>query len=226
MGSKLKFVRCGFNGGTEQESGRQRHALKRCLASVIAVSLSIVCMVPAAYAQNIDDVSSSPNAVISGGNTVVAAPSARNVNVDDKTSEEANTSNGAPTPSETNQDAQQDSSPSSSTTGDSSESSNGATDNKADDSAEATAGNSANDGAQTQAPTDTSKAPSQNAKNDSSTEADQSPAKANVQVAATALGGRDFEGQATKEINGKTVMSWGIVDGSPEACFTSVVGHR
>ena len=51
-------------------------------------------------------------------------------------------------------------------------------------------------------------------------------AKANVQVAATALGGRDFEGQATKEINGKTVMSWGIVDGSPEACFTSVVGHR
>ena len=211
MGSKLKFVRCGFNGGTEQESGRQRHALKRCLASVIAVSLSIVCMVPAAYAQNIDDVSSSPNAVISGGNTVVAAPSARNVNVDDKTSEEANTSNGAPTPSETNQDAQQDSSPSSSTTGDSSESSNGATDNKADDSAEATAGNSANDGAQTQAPNDAT---------------DQSPAKANVQVAATALGGRDFEGQATKEINGKTVMSWGIVDGSPEACFTSVVGHR
>jgi hypothetical protein len=41
--------------------------LKRCLASVIAVSLSIVCMVPAAYAQNIDDVSSSPNAVISEG---------------------------------------------------------------------------------------------------------------------------------------------------------------
>ena len=202
MGSKLKFVRCGFNGGTEQESGRQRHALKRCLASVIAVSLSIVCMVPAAYAQNIDDVSSSPNAVISGGNTVVAAPSARNVNVDDKTSEEANTSNGAPTPSE---------------------SSNGATDDKADDSAEATAGNSANDGAQTQAPNDAS---SQDAKNDSSNATDQSPAKANVQVAATALGGRDFEGQATKEINGKTVMSWGIVDGSPEACFTSVVGHR
>lgn len=202
MGSKSKFVRCGFNGGTEQESGRQRHALKRCLASVIAVSLSIVCMVPAAYAQNIDDVSSSPNAVISGGNTVVAAPSARNVNVDDKTSEEANTSNGAPTPSE---------------------SSNGATDNKADDSAEATAGNSANDGAQTQAPNDAS---SQDAKNDSSNATDQSPAKANVQVAATALGGRDFEGQATKEINGKTVMSWGIVDGSPEACFTSVVGHR
>lgn len=223
MGSKLKFVRCGFNGGTEQESGRQRHALKRCLASVIAVSLSIVCMVPAAYAQNIDDVSSSPNAVISGGNTVVAAPSARNVNVDDKTSEEANTSNGAPTPSETNQDAQQDSSPSSSTTGDSSESSNGATDNKADDSAEATAGNSANDGAQTQAPNDAS---SQDAKNDSSNATDQSPAKANVQVAATALGGRDFEGQATKEINGKTVMSWGIVDASLGACFTSVVGHR
>lgn len=182
MGSKLKFVRCGFNGGTEQESGRQRHALKRCLASVIAVSLSIVCMVPAAYAQNIDDVSSSPNAVISGGNTVVAAPSARNVNVDDKTSEEANTSNGAPTPSE---------------------SSNGATDNKADDSAEATAGNSANDGAQTQAPNDAS---SQDAKNDSSNATDQSPAKANVQVAATALGGRDFEGQVTKEISGKTYI--------------------
>ena len=64
MSSKLKFVRCGFNGGTEQESGRQSHALKRCLASVIAVSLSIVCMVPAAYAQNIDDVSSSPNGQI------------------------------------------------------------------------------------------------------------------------------------------------------------------
>lgn len=78
MGSKSKFVRCGFNGGTEQESGRQRHALKRCLASVIAVSLSIVCMVPAAYAQNpaayaqnIDDVSSSPNAVISGGGGII-----------------------------------------------------------------------------------------------------------------------------------------------------------
>ena len=87
MSSELKFVRCGFNGGTEQESGRQCLSLKRCLASVIAVSLSIVCMVPAAYAQNIDDVSSSPNAVISGGggdNTVVAAPSARNVNVDDR----------------------------------------------------------------------------------------------------------------------------------------------
>lgn len=205
MSSELKFVRCGFNGGTERESGRQCLSLKRCLASVIAVSLSIVCMVPAAYAQNIDDVSSSPNAVISegGGNTVVAAPSARNVNVDDKTSEEANTSNGAPTPSETNQDAQQDSSPSSSTTGDSSESSNGATDNKADDSAEATAGNSANDGAQTQAPNDAS---SQDAKNDSSNATDQSPAKADVQVAATALGGRDFEGQVTKEINGKTYI--------------------
>lgn len=65
MSSESKFVRCGFNGGTEQESGRQCLSLKRCLASVIAVSLSIVCMVPAAYAQNIDDVSSSPNAVIS-----------------------------------------------------------------------------------------------------------------------------------------------------------------
>ena len=72
MGSKLKLGRCGFNGGTEQESGRQRHALKRCLASVIAVSLSIVCMVPVAYAQNIDDVSSSPNAVISGGGVILS----------------------------------------------------------------------------------------------------------------------------------------------------------
>ena len=71
MSSKSKFVRCGFNGGTEQEPGRQRHALKRCLASVIAVSLSIVCMVPAAYAQNIDDVSSSPNAVISEGGGII-----------------------------------------------------------------------------------------------------------------------------------------------------------
>lgn len=71
MGSKSKFVRCGFRG-TEQESGWQRHALKRCLASVIAVSLSIVCMVPAAYAQNIDDVSSSPNAVISGGGVILS----------------------------------------------------------------------------------------------------------------------------------------------------------
>ncbi len=35
---------------------------------------------------------------------------------------------------------------------------------------------------------------------------DQSPAKANVQVAATALGGRDFEGQVTKIINGKTYI--------------------
>ena len=61
MGSKLKFVRCGFNGGTERESGRQRHALRRCLASVIAVSLSIVCMVPAAYAQDVDDVNGSSN---------------------------------------------------------------------------------------------------------------------------------------------------------------------
>ena len=138
-----------------------------------------------------------------GDNTVVAAPSARNVNVDDKTSEEANTSNGAPAPSETNQEVQQDSSSSSSTTGGSSESSNGEAGNKADAAAGAAAGDSANDGTQTQAPTDTS---SQGAKNDSSTEADQSPAKANVQVAATALGGRDFEGQVTKEINGKTYI--------------------
>lgn len=67
MGSKLKLGRCRFNGGVEQEPGQHRHVLRRCLASVIAVSLSIVCMVPAAYAQNIDDVSSSPNAVISEG---------------------------------------------------------------------------------------------------------------------------------------------------------------
>ena len=205
MGSKLKLGRCRFNGGVEQEPGQHRHVLRRCLASVVAVSLSIVCMVPAAYAQDVDDVNGSSNSVILGGgdNTVVAAPSARNVNVDDKTSEEANTSNGAPAPSETNQEVQQDSSSSSSATGGSSESSNGEAGNKADDSAEAAAGNSANDGTQTQAPTDTS---SQGAKNDSSTEADQSPAKANVQVAATALGGRDFEGQVTKEINGKTYI--------------------
>ena len=205
MCSKLKLGRCRFNGGVEQEPGQHRHVLRRCLASVVAVSLSIVCMVPAAYAQDVDDVNGSSDSVILGGgdNTVVAAPSARNVNVDDKTSEEANTSNGAPTPSETNQDAQQDSSPSSSTTGDSSESSNGEAGNKADDSAEATAGNSANDGAQTQAPNDAS---SQDAKNDSSNATDQSPAKADVQVAATALGGRDFEGQVTKEINGKTYI--------------------
>ncbi len=72
MGSKLKFVRCGFNGGVEQEPGQHRHVLRRCLASVVAVSLSIVCMVPAAYAQNIDDVSSSPNAVISGGGIILS----------------------------------------------------------------------------------------------------------------------------------------------------------
>lgn len=70
MGSKSKFVRCGFNGGTEQESGRQRHALKRCLASVIAVSLSIVCMVPAAYAQDVDDVNGSSRRIL----VVVATP--------------------------------------------------------------------------------------------------------------------------------------------------------
>ena len=67
MGSKLKLGRCRFNGGAEQEPGQHRHVLRRCLASVIAVSLSTVCMVPAAYAQNVDDVSSSPNAVISEG---------------------------------------------------------------------------------------------------------------------------------------------------------------
>ena len=71
MGSKLKLGRCRFNGGVEQEPGQHRHVLRRCLASVIAVSLSIVCMVPAAYAQNIDDVSSSPNGQIL---VVVATP--------------------------------------------------------------------------------------------------------------------------------------------------------
>ena len=72
MSSELKFVRCGFNGGTEQESGRQRHALNRCLASVIAVSLSIVCMVPAAYAQDVDDVNGSSNSVILGGGIILS----------------------------------------------------------------------------------------------------------------------------------------------------------
>ena len=72
MGSKSKFVRCGFNGGPEQESGRQRHALKRCLASVIAVSLSTVCMVPAAYAQDVDDVNGSSNSVILGGGIILS----------------------------------------------------------------------------------------------------------------------------------------------------------
>ena len=71
MGSKLKLGRCRFNGGVEQEPGQHRHVLRRCLASVVAVSLSIVCMVPAAYAQNIDDVSSSPNGQIL---VVVATP--------------------------------------------------------------------------------------------------------------------------------------------------------
>ena len=71
LGSKLKLGRCRFNGGVEQEPGQHRHVLRRCLASVVAVSLSIVCMVPAAYAQNIDDVSSSPNAVISGGGGII-----------------------------------------------------------------------------------------------------------------------------------------------------------
>lgn len=72
MGPKLKLGRCRFNGGVEQEPGQHRHVLRRCLASVVAVSLSIVCMVPAAYAQNIDDVSSSPNAVISGGGIILS----------------------------------------------------------------------------------------------------------------------------------------------------------
>ena len=67
MGSKLKLGRCRFNGGVEQEPGQHRHVLRRCLASVIAVSLSTVCMVPAAYAQDIDSINDSPNAVISRG---------------------------------------------------------------------------------------------------------------------------------------------------------------
>ena len=61
MGSKLKLGRCRFNGGVEQEPGQHRHVLRRCLASVVAVSLSIVCMVPAAYAQDVDDVNGSSN---------------------------------------------------------------------------------------------------------------------------------------------------------------------
>ena len=72
MSLKSKFVRCGFNGGTERESGRQRHALKRCLASVVAVSLSIVCMGPAAYAQDVDDVNGSSNSVILGGGVILS----------------------------------------------------------------------------------------------------------------------------------------------------------
>lgn len=67
MGSKLKLGRCRFNGGAEQEPGQHRHVLRRCLASVIAVSLSTMCMVPAAYAQDIDSINDSPNAVISRG---------------------------------------------------------------------------------------------------------------------------------------------------------------
>ena len=68
MGSKLKLGRCRFNGGAEQELGQHRHVLRRCLASVVAVSLSIVCMVPAAaYAQDVDDVNGSSNSVILGG---------------------------------------------------------------------------------------------------------------------------------------------------------------
>ena len=70
MVSKLKLGRCRFNGGAEQEPGRQSHALKRCLASVIAVSLSIVCMVPAAYAQDVDDVNGSSRQIL----VVVATP--------------------------------------------------------------------------------------------------------------------------------------------------------
>ena len=35
--------------------------------------------------------------------------------------------------------------------------------------------------------------------------------------------GRD---KSTVSREPRRVMSWGIVDGSPGACFTSVVGHR
>ena len=72
VSSKLKFVRCGFNGGVEQEPGQHRHVLRRCLASVVAVSLSIVCMVPAAYAQDVDDVNGSSNSVILGGGIILS----------------------------------------------------------------------------------------------------------------------------------------------------------
>ena len=71
MGSKLKLGRCRFNGGVEQEPGQHRHVLRRCLASVIAVSLSTVCMVPAAYAQDVDDVNGSSNSVILGGGGII-----------------------------------------------------------------------------------------------------------------------------------------------------------
>ena len=67
MGSKLKLGRCRFNGGAEQESGQHRHVLRRCLASVIADSLSTVCMVPAAYAQDVDDVNGSSRRILGGG---------------------------------------------------------------------------------------------------------------------------------------------------------------
>ena len=72
MGSKLKLGRCRFNGGAEQELGQHRHVLRRCLASVVAVSLSIVCMVPAAYAQDVDDVNGSSNSVILGGGIILS----------------------------------------------------------------------------------------------------------------------------------------------------------
>lgn len=71
MGSKLKLGRCRFNGGAEQEPGQHHHVLRRCLASVIAVSLSTVCMVPAAYAQDVDDVNGSSNSVILGGGGII-----------------------------------------------------------------------------------------------------------------------------------------------------------
>lgn len=71
MGSKLELGRCRFNGGVEQEPGQHRHVLRRCLASVVAVSLSIVCMVPAAYAQDVDDVNGSSNSVILGGGGII-----------------------------------------------------------------------------------------------------------------------------------------------------------
>ena len=50
-----------FNGGVEQEPGQHRYmSWRRCLASVVAVSCPS-CMVPAAYAQDVDDVNGSSN---------------------------------------------------------------------------------------------------------------------------------------------------------------------
>ena len=67
MGSKLKLGRCRFNGGAEQELGQHRHVLRRCLASVIAVSLSAASSVAAAIAADVDDLNGSPHSPIRGG---------------------------------------------------------------------------------------------------------------------------------------------------------------